>query len=96
MNAQVTVYGAEGCATTCTALRLAGIRFEAVDVHTSVLVDEPRSRAIRELPLVATSTGENWTGLRLDKIVELRPACAEEAHASEPSGEPLGLRDRLS
>ncbi|MET3468960.1 MULTISPECIES: glutaredoxin domain-containing protein [Microbacterium] len=36
MSIHVTVYGAEGCTkctNTCTALRLAGIDFDLVDVH---------------------------------------------------------------
>ncbi|EPD83005.1 hypothetical protein HMPREF1529_03085 [Microbacterium sp. oral taxon 186 str. F0373] len=77
MSVQVTVYGAEGCwkcTNTCTALRLADIPFEVVDVQAAGLVDELRGRGVRELPLVTTSTGENWTGLRVDKIVELRHA----------------------
>lgn len=77
MSVQVTVYGAEGCwkcANTCTALRLADIPFEVVDVQAAGLVNELRGRGVRELPLVTTSTGENWTGLRVDKIVELRHA----------------------
>ncbi|MEH3089185.1 MAG: hypothetical protein PGN24_06105 [Microbacterium arborescens] len=56
----------------CTALRLAGIDFELVDVDASGLVDELRTAGVRELPLVVTDDGDCWTGLRLDKIIELR------------------------
>lgn len=75
MSVSVTVYGGEGCwkcANTCTALTLAGIAFEVVDVHSAGLVDELRGRGVLELPYVVTSTGESWTGLRFDKIVDLR------------------------
>lgn len=84
MSVQATVYGAEGCwkcTSTCTALRLAGIPFKVVDVHDAGLVDELRERGVRELPLVTTSTGESWVGLRVDRIVELRRAGIEQAHA---------------
>lgn len=77
MSIQVTVYGGEGCwkcTNTCTALTLAGIPFEVVDVHGAGRVDELRGRGVLELPLVVASTGESWTGLRFDKIVELRMA----------------------
>lgn len=83
MTVQVTVYGGEGCwkcANTCTALRLAGIHFEVVDIQGAGLADELRGCGVRELPLVTTSTGESWTGLRLDKIVELRIAGVEQRH----------------
>ena len=86
MNVRATVYGAEGCvnrARTCAALRLAGISFEVVDMHAVGMVDELR-RGIRELPFVATSGGESWTGLRVDKIVELRVGDVEQADADEP------------
>lgn len=84
MSVHATVYGGEGCwkcANTCTALRLAGIPFEVVDIQDAGLVDELRVRGVRELPLVTTSMGESWTGLRLDKIVELRLAGIEQGHA---------------
>ena len=87
MSARATVYGAEGCGScerTCRALELAGISFERVDVWQSGFVDELRGRGIRELPFVTTSTGEGWTGLRVDRIVELRRAGVEQADADEP------------
>ncbi|WP_114587675.1 glutaredoxin domain-containing protein [Microbacterium arborescens] len=75
MSIHVTVYGAEGCTkctNTCTALRLAGIDFDLVDADAAGLVDELRAAGVRELPLVVTDDGDKWTGLRVDKIVELR------------------------
>ncbi|MGU3358663.1 glutaredoxin family protein [Microbacterium sp. M4A5_1d] len=75
MSIHVTVYGAEGCgscANTYTALRLAGIAFDLIDVNAAGLVDELRAAGICELPLVVTDNGDRWTGLRIDKIVELR------------------------
>jgi glutaredoxin-like protein NrdH len=75
MSIHVTVYGAEGCTkctNTCTALHLAGIDFDLVDVDDAGLVDELRAAGVRELPLVVTDNGDRWTGLRVDKIVELR------------------------
>jgi glutaredoxin-like protein NrdH len=70
----VTVYGADGCwkcANTIKALDLAGIEHRYRDVPAEGLADELRDQGVRELPLVVTDTGERWTGLRLDKIVEL-------------------------
>lgn len=70
----VTVYGAGGCwkcANTIKALDLAGIEHRYRDVSAEGLADELRDQGVRELPLVVTDTGERWTGLRLDKIVEL-------------------------
>jgi len=84
MSIHVTVYGAEGCtkcANTCTALRLAGIDFDLVDVDDAGLVDELRAAGVRELPLVVTDDGGRWTGLRVDKIVELRRGSVDEIQA---------------
>lgn len=75
MSAQVTVYGVEGCwrcTNTAQALELAGIVHQVVDVDTAGLRDELRDQGIRELPYVVVDGGDSWTGLRLDKIVELR------------------------
>lgn len=75
MNIHATVYGAEGCTkctNTCTVLRLAGIDFDLVDINAAGLVDKLRAAGVRELPLVVTDNGHTWTGLRVDKIVELR------------------------
>lgn len=75
MSIHVTAYGAEvytKCTNACTALRLAGIDFDLVDVDDAGLVDELRAAGVRELPLVVTDDGGRWTGLRVDKIVELR------------------------
>lgn len=75
MSAQVTVYGAEGCwkcTNTARALELAGVVHQVVDVDAAGLRDELRDRGIRELPYVVVDGGDSWTGLRLDKIVELR------------------------
>lgn len=75
MSIHVTVYGAERCTkctNTRTALRLAGFDFDLVDVNAAGLVDELRAAGVRELPLVVTDDGDRWTGLRVDKIVELR------------------------
>lgn len=73
MRVQVTVYGAEGCwkcTNTMRAVELAGIVCQLVDVDGTR--DELRDRGVRELPYVVTNGGDSWTGLRLDKIVELR------------------------
>ena len=75
MSAQVTVYRAEGCwkcTNTARALELAGVVHQVVDVDAAGLRDELRDRGIRELPYVVVEGGDSWTGLRLDKIVELR------------------------
>ena len=77
MSAQVTVYGAEGCwkcTNTARALELAGVVHQAVDVDAAGMRDELRDRGIRELPYVDVDVdgSDSWTGLRLDKIVELR------------------------
>jgi len=76
MSVQTTVYGQRDAGRarthTCTALGHAGITFEVVDVHDAGLVDELQGRDVRKLPLVTTSTGESWTGLRIDRVVELR------------------------
>ena len=75
MSAQVTVYGAEGCwkcTNTARALELAGVVHQVVDVDAAGRRDELRDRGIRELPYVVIDGGDSWTGLRLDKIVELR------------------------
>ncbi|MDD7963575.1 glutaredoxin domain-containing protein [Microbacterium thalli] len=84
MSIHVTVYGAEGCTkctNTCIALRLAGIDFDLVDVHAAGLVDELRIAGVQELPLVVTDDGDRWTGLRLDKTVELRRGSVDEIQA---------------
>lgn len=75
MRVQVTVYGAEGCwkcMNTMRALELARIAYEPVDVDAAGVRNELRDMGIRELPYVVTNVGDNWTGLRLDRIVELR------------------------
>lgn len=75
MSVQVTVYGAGGCwkcTNTVRALELAGVLHQVVDVDAAGMRDELRARGIRELPYVVVEGGESWTGLRLDKIVELR------------------------
>jgi len=77
MSTQVTVYGAEGCwkcANTARALELADIAYRVVDIDASGIRDELRKLGIRELPYVDVDVDghDNWTGLRLDKIVELR------------------------
>lgn len=84
MSIHVTVYGAEGCTkcmNTCTALRLAGIDFDLVDVNAAGLGDELRAAGVHELPLVVTDDGDCWTGLRLDKTVELRRSSVDEIQA---------------
>ena len=96
MSIHVTVYGAEGCTkctNTCTALHLAGIDLDLVDVNAAGLVDELRTAGIRELPLVVTNDGDRWTGLRLDKIRGL----PRSARSSErPLNEPLVQRQEPS
>lgn len=75
MRVQVTVYGAEGCwkcTNTMRALELAGIACQLVDVDAAGVRSDLRDMGIRKLPYVVTDAGENWTGLRLDRIVELR------------------------
>lgn len=88
MGAQVTVYGAEGCwkcTNTARALELAGVVHQVVDVDEAGLRDELRVRGIRELPYVVVDGGESWTGLRVDKIVELRRQALGVAKSRERS-----------
>lgn len=41
--------------------------------HAETLTsDALRAAGVRELPLVVADDGDRWTGLRVDKIVELR------------------------
>lgn len=75
MSTQVTVYGAEGCwkcANTARALELAGIAHQVVDIDAAGIRDKLRERGIRELPYVDVAGRGSWTGLRLDRIIELR------------------------
>lgn len=75
MSGQVTVYGAEGCwkcTNTARALELAGVAHQVVDVDGAGIRDELHARGVRELPYVVVDGSESWSGLRLDKIVELR------------------------
>lgn len=75
MSTQVTVYGAEGCwkcANTARALELAGVAHQVVDIDAAGIRDELRMRGIRELPYVDIEGRDSWTGMRLDKVVELR------------------------
>ena len=75
MNAHVTVYGTEECwkcTNTARALELAGVAHQIVDIDAAGIRDELNERGIRELPYVEVDSGDSWTGLRLDKIVEIR------------------------
>lgn len=75
MSTEVTVYGSEGCwkcANTARALELAGVAHQVVDIDAAGIRDKLRDRGIRELPYVDVAGRDSWTGLRLDKIVELR------------------------
>ena len=47
------------------------VDFDLVDVYAVGLVYELRAADVRDLPLAVTDDGDRWTGLRLDKIVEL-------------------------
>lgn len=76
MGGTIIVYGREGCPAcenTMRALTIAGVPARYVDVDAEPEAAELlRAAGARQLPYVRLPDGSAWTGLRLDKIVELR------------------------
>lgn len=73
MGDTIIVYGREGCPAcenTMRALTIAGVpaRYVDVDVETAA-AELLRAAAVQQLP-----DGDSWTGLRLDRIVDVRRA----------------------
>lgn len=78
MGETIIVYGREGCAAcenTMRALAIAGVPARYVDVdQNAAAAEQLRTAGVRQLPYVQLPGGDSWTGLRLDRIVELRLA----------------------
>lgn len=78
MGGTIVVYGREGCPAcenTMRALEIAGVPARYVDVDAEPAAAELlRAAGVQQLPYVQLPDGDSWTGLRLDRIVDVRRA----------------------
>ncbi len=76
MGETIIVYGREGCPAcenTMRALTIAGVPARYVDLDAEPAAAELlRAAGVQQLPYVQLPDGDSWTGLRLDRIVDVR------------------------
>lgn len=89
IHKMITVYSKPGCVqctATIRALGRADLVFETIDVSADPgTLQRLHTRGYRQVPVIVTDSGEDWSGFRPDRINSLVNEAGIQEHAPGPA-----------